>query len=542
MKRITLFLALTILSVSLQRLYAQCDPSQIACFTSIEPTAQTDHLIIAETHEFQLLFKQGEPYMDGSGLVPGNHDFTGYVPINGSSEKGYLSVNHENTPGGVSILDMHFDSATQLWVIDYSQPVDLYNNALVTTTRNCSGGVTPWGTIVTAEESTNAGDLNGDGYQDVGWLVEIDPVTAKVKDYGNGQQKLWAMGRMNHENVVVAEDGVTAYFGEDGGTHCVYKFVADTPGDLSSGTLYVLQLSDPLGASHDPISSTGTWIQVPNSTVAERNSVTTTAVALGGTSFNGVEDCEINPLTGMVYFSAKGYDRVYRFQDDGPSISEFQTFVGGQSYTIQTAQGTVTEPWGSGNDNLTFDGQGNLWVLQDGGNNYIWVVKNGHTQVDPKVELFASMPAGSEPTGLTFSPDYRFGFFSIQHPDNTNAAQLDATGNEVTIDASATVVFSLKDNIGLGTTELSAEEIKVYPNPTRGRINIQIPSHKNETVNIAVYNILGQQLYAAHKMPEDLAGEAIQLDLSGQVSAGQVVFVTVSIGHQTSTFKVVVKK
>ena len=27
-----------------------------------------------------------------------------------------------------------------------------------------------------------------------------------------------------------------------------------------------------------------------------------------------------------------------------------------------------------GNDNLAFDGEGNLWVLQDGGHDYIWVV------------------------------------------------------------------------------------------------------------------------------------------------------------------------
>src|SRR5699024_6629752 len=113
----------------------------------------------------------------------------------------------------------------------------------------------------------------------------------------------------------------------------------------------------------------------------------------------------------------------------------------------------------------------------------------------------------------------------------------------VTIDASATVVFSLKDNIGLGVAELSAEKIKVYSNPTRGKINIQIPNDSRyNTVGITVYNILGQQLYTANKMSEDLVGGAIQLDLRGRVSAGQVVFVTVSIDHQTSTFKVVIKK
>src|SRR5699024_9237506 len=125
----------------------------------------------------------------------------------------------------------------------------------------------------------------------------------------------------------------------------VYKYVADTPGDLSSGTLYVLKLDAPLDGNGDPTSMSGEWIQVPNTTIAERNNVTTAAVALGGTSFNGVEDCEIDPLTGMVYFTAKGLDRTYRFQDDGATLSSFETFVGGMSYDIQTAQGVVAEPW-----------------------------------------------------------------------------------------------------------------------------------------------------------------------------------------------------
>ncbi|MGB0176013.1 MAG: alkaline phosphatase PhoX, partial [Owenweeksia sp.] len=166
----------------------------IACFTSIAPTSQTGNLLIpASSHRFQMIFKQGEAYTKGFGNVPGNHDFTGYVPLNGSSTIGHLSVNHENTPGGVSILDLHYVDSTRLWMVDTTQAVDLYNGDLVTTTRNCSGGITPWGTIITAEETGNGGDVNNDGYTDVGWLVEIDPLTAKVMEYGNGkQEKLWA--------------------------------------------------------------------------------------------------------------------------------------------------------------------------------------------------------------------------------------------------------------------------------------------------------------------------------------------------------------
>src|SRR5690606_30271273 len=190
------------------------------------------------------------------------------------------------------------------------------------------------------------------------------------KDYGNGQEKLWAMGRMNHENVVVSADGSTAYYGEDGGTDCVYKFVADTPGDLTSGSVYVLKMDLPL-SGNDPSSSTATWVEVPNATQADRNNISAVAGALGGTNFNGVEDCEIGTIDGKVYFTSKGKDRVYRFKDNGSTVSEFETFVGGKSYDVTTDQGVFTEPWRDGNDNLTFDDKGNLWVLQDGGLNYI---------------------------------------------------------------------------------------------------------------------------------------------------------------------------
>ncbi len=424
-----------------------CEDGEISCFTSIVPTEQTGIMIIPTEHRFQLLLKQGEQYTIGGGTVPGNNDFVGYTPIAGSSELGYLSVNHENSPGGVSIVDIHFDPSQRLWISDQTQAVDLYNDALVTTTRNCSGGITPWGTVVTAEESTNQGDANGDGYQDVGWLVEIDPATALVKDYGNGQEKLWAMGRMNHENVVISDDMTTAYYGEDGGTQCVYKYIMDTPGNLSAGTVYVLVLDGPL-VNNDPSLTTATWVQVPNSTAEERNNIRTTAAALGGTNFNGVEDCEINPITGKIYFTSKGKDRIYRFTDNGSTIADFETFVGGRPYAIETAEGTFSEDWGDGNDNLAFDDKGNLWVQQDGGKNYIWVIRPNHTQNTPNVKLFASMPAGSEPTGLIFTPDFKYGFFSVQHPSGSNLPQQDATFTDVTFNASATVVFALSENLG----------------------------------------------------------------------------------------------
>lgn len=480
----------------------------IACFTSIAPTAQTSNLLIpTSSHRFQLLMQQGEPYSIGTGNMPGNNDFTGYIGLNGSSKIGHLSINHENSPGGVSMLDISYSDSSKLWSVDSSQAVDLYNTDLVSTIRNCSGGITPWGTIITAEENTNSGDANGDGYQDIGWLVEIDPITAKVKEYGNGkQEKLWGCGRINHENALVLNDSITLYTGEDGNSSAVFKFVADNKMDLSQGKLYCLKLDGPL-VGNEPTVTTGEWILVPTTTQADKNNTKSLAISLGATNFNGVEDIEVNPIDGKIYFAAKGKSRVYSFIDNDSVVAGFQTFVGGMSYNLNTESGLYTEPWGSGNDNLTFDDQGNLWVLQDGGNNYIWLVRPDHTQAVPKVELFASFPNGSEPTGLTFSPDFRFGFVSVQHPSGSNTAQMDATFSNVTLNKSSTLVFSRDEYLGAqapvagfksDTTVVIVGDKVVFTdtslnNPTTRNwvFNGGVPAISTKSIDTVTYNGIG---------------------------------------------------
>ncbi len=427
----------------------------IACFQSIAPTAQVNTLILPTgSHRFQQVLKQNTPYTLISGNVPGNHDFTAYVARNGSSKDGVVAINHENSPGAVSLAYVRYNDSTMTWVVDSTKRVDFYNNDIVSTARNCSGGITPWGTVITSEETTSTADANSDGYMDLGWNVEFNPWTGQVMEYGNGKkEKLWALGRMNHENVVIANDSVTVYQGEDGGTHLVYKFVADQKMNLSSGKLYVLKLDNAL-VSGEPTGTTGRWIRVPNTTQSDRNNCSSLALAVGGTQFNGVEDVEINPVNGMIYFTAKGLNRVYRFKDGDSTFTNFETFVGGKSYNINTGSNIISEAWGSGNDNLTFDDKGNLWVLQDGSRNYIWMVRPDHTQAEPKVELFLSPSLSAEPTGMTFTPDFKFMFLSIQHPSSSNVAQTDATGNSVDFKAAATIVIGRKEFLGLSLPDV----------------------------------------------------------------------------------------
>jgi secreted PhoX family phosphatase len=484
----------------------------ISRFTSVEPTTQPQDLRIPSTHTFQMLAQGNMPYTNATdGNMLESFDFTGYAPIAGSSTNGYLSINHEGsgTTSGVSMLSLNFNAATKLWNVTAKHPVNF--GPVVGTINNCSGTVTPWSTIVTCEENTGPTtptDTNNDGYMDSGWNVEIDPVTHTVKDQnGDGTpDKLWKMGRLKHENIVVAADQRTAYEGADDGSSnsFVYKYVATTAGQLGNGTLYALQLNGAIGTG-----TAGTWIQIPNSTPAECNNTTAAARALGATSFNGVEDIEISPLTGQVYFTAKGPGTIYRFTDTGATgttFSNFEIFAGNtptntaQAYNINYGSGTISELWRTGNDNLTFDSQGNLYVLQDGGRNHVWLIKPCHTQANPAVEVFAVTPAGCEPTGMTFSPDERFIFISMQSPDANTLATVDAAGQSVVFNKSTAVVIARKGVLGtaLSTKKGQAELAKadVYPNPVNGsELTLQLSHSQKEVVTLTVYNALGARVF-----------------------------------------------
>lgn len=127
------------------------------------------------------------------------------------------------------------------------------------TVGNCSGGTTPWGTILSGEENFNGYfrvtgtsaaqkryglvdsetsrrwelddprfDARTPGYENepnrFGWIVEFDPF-----DPTSTPKKHTALGRLKHEgaNVIIAPDGrVVAYMGDDERFDYLYKFVS----------------------------------------------------------------------------------------------------------------------------------------------------------------------------------------------------------------------------------------------------------------------------------------------------------------------------
>jgi uncharacterized protein len=221
---------------------------------------------------------------------------------------------------------------------------------------NCSGSVTPWGTVLSGEENSSSYfvadsnafggsryrldsqpsvygweavdrrfDATQPGYaaepHRFGYIVEIDP-----RDPQSTPLKHTALGRFDHEgaNVRVDDDGtVAAYMGDDERFEYLYKFVARKKyrrGNsaaarrhnlrlLTDGDLYVARFSGTQRPENDNLGQ-GAWVpltlngksQVPDMTHEEVLVFTRLAAdRVQATPMDRCEDVEPNPRTGKVY-------------------------------------------------------------------------------------------------------------------------------------------------------------------------------------------------------------------------------------------------
>jgi len=482
-----------LLFISSIALFSYAKAQNIGNFISVQPNAQNANFIIPSTHKFQVLIQAGDNLITGGGTMPVNSDFCGYVSQTNNSRLGSICVNSEFGPGKVTILDVKYDSLVGYWDLLNSQNTS-FAGVPGGTNVNCGGGISPWKTMVTCEEISYNLDLAGfDGYHDYGWNVEINPFTKAAIDQNNDgtADKIWAMGKFKHENVCFTPDSAIVYEGEDDSANgYLFKYVLSQKAKMGSGTLYALSVTG----------TTGTWIQIANTTAGNRNGVITSANGTAATKFDRVEDVEVG-IDGKIYFTSTADGNIYRFSDNGTSVSNFETFVAAGSYNINYGTGNQNVTFSSC-DNLAFDNQGNLWVCQDGGGNFIWMIRPTHTSSNPQIEIFGVTPSGSEPTGIYFTPDGEFMILDIQHPSSgNNATQIDAAGNSITMNADATLIIALNNKWGVSTVGVENKNKKagfglknLYPNPSANRMTMLLHSNKNKQVTIEVYDITGKKL------------------------------------------------
>lgn len=454
-------------------------------FTPLTPTRE-DALKLANGFQYEILLRWGQNLNSQGEKFGFNNDYLAFIPLVAERPyEGLLWVNHEyhdpcfnsgwrvgeprtaqqveierkEVGGSIAHIrrkeDGRWDFVPQS---SYNRRLDAYTpipliadepiqgkKVAIGTFGNCAGGITPWGTILSCEEnySNFIGEVSfengkrhlhpGDEYltwekfvhlppEHYGWVVEVDPKTAKAK-------KLTALGRFAHEcaTTTVASDGRTVvYTGDDAEDEHIYKFIASKPGSLEHGDLFVANTQNgrwlPLSLNSNPIlrkhfkSQTECLIRTREA-----------AKLVGATPLDRPEDIEIDPHTKSVFVACtmnksrgRPFGALMKIEEKNanPLSMEFKfsTFVAGGPKTGFACP-----------DNLAFDSRGNLWMCSDMsgssmgkkpyesfGNNGLFYIPLSGDYAGQALQV-ASAPIGAEFTGPTFAPDGSL-FLSVQHP------------------------------------------------------------------------------------------------------------------------------
>jgi secreted PhoX family phosphatase len=395
-------------------------------------------LALPEGFGYTIVTEAGVTELETGEPTPRNHDGTGAFAARSGGT--VLVVNHEiREDAGTELAVPHRDGLVYdpgaaggctIVVTDaQGRRVD-ERIGIAGTSTNCAGGVTPWGTWLTCEETE---DRAGDGAleRDHGYVFEVDPFDrSAIID----PHPVKALGRYSHEALAVDPATGDIYLTEDasGPNGLVYRWVPPAGfrggrgvlrelGD-ADGVLAAMRCTDSSGEHVDDLSraeSAGTtyaveWVEIVDRDAREQSV---------RSQFDDGRVTRAHKLEGAWWGSDEGGAYVVSSYSGGGSPGSHR----GQVWFYDPRRSTFTlrllfggsdgaedgpDDGADGPDNISISPYGGVILAEDAGagNHLVAATEDGATF------RIARSEGGSEFTGPVFTRDGRILFANLQIP------------------------------------------------------------------------------------------------------------------------------
>ena len=424
----------------------------------VDPSAR---LSLPDGFTYTVIAEAGRTRLVDGSETPGYQDGSASFPASGG--RTVLITNHEQSPSPMEVphpvpplRGLTYDPACPGGVTTIVLDPDGHREreyvSLAGTDHNCAGGITPWGTWLSCEE-TEARKGEQGRTQDHGYVFEIDPTRP---DANADPQPIKCLGRFLHEAVAIDPQRGHLYLTEDAewpngllyrwtpplGRRKLGRGVLRRLG-ASAGTLEAMRAHDALGLPVSDLSVAtvpGTtyrldWVAVPDRDARQVSTRKQFAYL--------TVDAQNHLLTGggpAITRSRKlegawwGNGGVYIVSSfSKPEVDHSPQAHSGQVWFLDPSAQTLElvlrfapdqnkDTAVDGPDNITVSPYGGLIIAEDGdgANHLLAATPLGTTFAIARTEQ--TFKGGApEFTGPNFSPDRRTLFANVQEPGTTFA-------------------------------------------------------------------------------------------------------------------------